>query len=315
MTDTSPQPHQRPPTRPPTSAMTTLASRASATLVALIAGYSSYTHIAHVALRHGERPDVAYLLPFAIDGLLIVATTAMLDDKRHHRHIRTSARLAFTFGVTASLAANIASAQPTTTARIVAAIPAITLLLAIEVISRTGRPQPANTTATPDTTAATPGHPNAATTSAGPVTSTADTAADPGQRNTRPDGRARHDRAASGPADRRDGRRRHRTGTVDESKMGRTDRAALEAAARAVHAAMADEGIPVTRDGLAARLRDAGHTVSNSRASDLVRLLRANTSEVHGSTPTAADEGAYAHDRTDATERGGTHFRASGGLR
>jgi len=70
-------------------------------------------HIAHVALHYGERPEVAYALPFAIDGLLIVATTAMLDDTRHTRHVRWSARMAFTFGVTASLAANIASAQAT----------------------------------------------------------------------------------------------------------------------------------------------------------------------------------------------------------
>ena len=34
----------------------------------------------------------------------------------------------------------------------------------------------------------------------------------------------------------RPGRRKYRTGTVDESSAGRTDRAALESAARAVHA-------------------------------------------------------------------------------
>jgi len=88
----------------------------------------------------------------------------------------------------------------------------------------------------------------------------------------------------------RPGRRKYRTGTVDEPSTGRTDRAALEAAARTVHAALADEGTPLTRDALATRLRDAGHTVSNSRASDLVKLLRANTVGVNGSGPGVRDE-------------------------
>ncbi|WBC17577.1 DUF2637 domain-containing protein [Micromonospora sp. WMMA1998] len=119
---------------------TAFAARASAALVALVAGYSSFSHIAHVALRYGERREVAYALPFAIDGLLIVATTAMLDDKRNGRRVRWSARVAFAFGVTASLAANVASAAPSAGARVVAAVPAVALLLAVEVLSRVGRP-------------------------------------------------------------------------------------------------------------------------------------------------------------------------------
>jgi hypothetical protein len=63
------------------------------------------------------------------------------------------------------------------------------------------------------------------------------------------------------------------------------DRIALETAARTVEAALADEGTPLTRDALAARLRDAGHTVSNSRASDLVKLLRANRLAIISSAP------------------------------
>lgn len=120
-----------------------VASRASATAVALVAGYSSFSHIAHVALSYGERPEVAYALPFAIDGLLIVATTAMISDKKHNRKVRKSARVAFAFGVLASLAANIASAQPNIGARLVASVPALALLLAIEVLSRKGKLLPA----------------------------------------------------------------------------------------------------------------------------------------------------------------------------
>ncbi|WP_233625017.1 DUF2637 domain-containing protein [Actinoplanes sp. ATCC 53533] len=93
----------------------------------------------HVALRFGERPEVAYVLPISVDGMLIVASTAMVDDQRAGRPVRWSARIAFLAGVTASVAANITAAQPTFGARIVAAWPAIALLLVVEMLSRVRR--------------------------------------------------------------------------------------------------------------------------------------------------------------------------------
>ena len=79
---------------------------------------------------------------------------------------------------------------------------------------------------------------------------------------------------------------------MDDRSGKRTDRTALESTARAVEAVFADEGTLLTRDALAARLCDAGHTVSNSRASDLVKLLRADRLAVSGSAPTGAGDGA-----------------------
>jgi hypothetical protein len=92
-----------------------------------------------VALRFGERPEVAYVLPISVDGMLIVASTVMVDDQRAGRPVRWSARIAFLAGVTASVAANI-TAQPTLGARIVAAWPAVALLLVVEILSRARRP-------------------------------------------------------------------------------------------------------------------------------------------------------------------------------
>ncbi|MFG1610900.1 DUF2637 domain-containing protein [Actinoplanes sp. NPDC049265] len=77
----------------------------------------------HVALRFDERPEVAYVLPISVDGMLIVASTVMVDDQRAVRPVRWSAQIAFLAGVTASVAANITAAQPTLGARIVAARP------------------------------------------------------------------------------------------------------------------------------------------------------------------------------------------------
>jgi hypothetical protein len=99
----------------------------SAAAVAAIAAWSSYSHMAHVALACGEHPQVAYALPISVDGLLVVPTIVMVDDKHCAGRVRPMARLAFTAGVIASIAANIAAAQPSTGARIVDAWPAVTV--------------------------------------------------------------------------------------------------------------------------------------------------------------------------------------------
>lgn len=125
------------------TALTTYASRAATTAVAAVAGYASYRHIAHVALMAGETAEVATVLPLAIDGLIVVGTMAMLADKANGRAPRASARVALGFGVVATLAANIASAQPTLLGRAVAAVPAIAFMLAVEVLARRGKLLPA----------------------------------------------------------------------------------------------------------------------------------------------------------------------------
>lgn len=122
--------------------LTSLTSRAAAALVAAVAGFASYRHIFDVAKEAGEHVSVSAVLPLAIDGLILVATLAMLDDKRNRRRPRLSARVALVFGILATLAANVASAQPNVTARLVAAVPAVSFLLAVEVLARTGRPLP-----------------------------------------------------------------------------------------------------------------------------------------------------------------------------
>jgi hypothetical protein len=115
-------------------------SRAAAGLVAGVAGYASFNHIVSVARDAGEHITVAAVLPLSIDGLIVVGTMAMLDDKRSGRRPRLSGRVALAFGVIATLAANIASAAPSMTARLVAAVPAIAFLIAVEVLARRGTP-------------------------------------------------------------------------------------------------------------------------------------------------------------------------------
>lgn len=118
---------------------TVLSARAAAVLVATVAGAASYEHIASVALRAGEREWVAYSLPLAIDGLIVVGVAALLEDKSQNLRARMSARVAVVVGVLATLAANLASAEPTTTARLVAVTAPVSFLLAIEVLTRRGK--------------------------------------------------------------------------------------------------------------------------------------------------------------------------------
>ncbi|MGI5180579.1 DUF2637 domain-containing protein [Dactylosporangium sp. CA-152071] len=122
---------------------TRLARNVSTAAVATIAAWSSWSHMVHVALRYGERPEVAYVLPLSVDGMLIVASAAMVEDKHNGHRVRWSARIAFMAGVAASVAANIAAAQPTVGARIVAAWPAVAMLLVVEMLSRAKPSNPA----------------------------------------------------------------------------------------------------------------------------------------------------------------------------
>jgi hypothetical protein len=116
-----------------------VAARTAAAVVALVAGAASFEHIASVAIGAGERTWVGYSLPFAIDGLIVVGVAALIEDQRQGRRGRVSARLAVLVGVVATLAANIASADPTATARLVALAAPVSFLLSVEVLTRVGR--------------------------------------------------------------------------------------------------------------------------------------------------------------------------------
>jgi hypothetical protein len=92
-----------------------------------------------VALGVGEHVTTAYVLPLSVDGLIVVSSIAMVDDRAAGRTPRRSAKIAFAVGIIASVAANVTAADPTWLARVVAGWPAVALLLTVEVLSRSGR--------------------------------------------------------------------------------------------------------------------------------------------------------------------------------
>lgn len=130
-------------------------------LVAGVAAYVSYGHIAEVARLAHQEEGLAKVLPLSVDGLMLIATLAMAEDKAANRMPRGWARVTFWIGAAVSVAANIASTLvhygPDVLALAVAGWAPVALLLAIEVVARPGKPKPApattQTVVVPDTAA------------------------------------------------------------------------------------------------------------------------------------------------------------------
>lgn len=112
-------------------------------LVAGTAAASSYTHIVEVALYGHQSRLVSHLLPLSIDGMLLIATLAMSEDKANDRHPRGWARIGFWGGAVVSTAANIAATvvawgtEPVGIA--IAAVAPVMLLISIEIVARPGK--------------------------------------------------------------------------------------------------------------------------------------------------------------------------------
>ncbi|WP_146231160.1 DUF2637 domain-containing protein, partial [Micromonospora sicca] len=112
-----------------------LASIAGTVAVTVVAAVGSYDHMRTLALKAGQTPFLATVLPLSVDGMILVSTLALGDGRRS----RWSAWLAFLVGVAASLAANVLVADPHPVARVVSAWPAVALLLTVEVLARSGK--------------------------------------------------------------------------------------------------------------------------------------------------------------------------------
>ena len=125
-------------------------------VVALTAAVISFTHVRHLALDAGETQLASWLLPISIDGAIVAAVAVILADSRAGRQSAALTWVLLGLGLAGSLAANIASAEPSLTARAVAAWPPVGLALGIEVLSGlvrrqqlTRAPVPAGVTAQP----------------------------------------------------------------------------------------------------------------------------------------------------------------------
>ena len=108
--------------------------------VALVAAVASYDH--QRALRRAGRGGLAGLASaVSVDGLIVAASMSILV-RAPGRHAGRRARLDLVARrIGASLAANVAAAEPTLVGRVVAAWPPVALLLAWELLMQV-RPRP-----------------------------------------------------------------------------------------------------------------------------------------------------------------------------
>src|SRR5215472_7639335 len=83
-------------------------------LLALIAGTVSYLHMHMLVAEHGQPGWVAALTPLSVDGMIVAASTTLLADSRSGSRGGLLPWTLLAMGSVASLAANVAVAEPTT---------------------------------------------------------------------------------------------------------------------------------------------------------------------------------------------------------
>jgi hypothetical protein len=105
-------------------------------LLALIAGTVSYLHMHLLVGLHGQPGWVAALTPLSVDGMIVAASTTLLADSRAGKSGGVLPWTLLAVGSVASLAANIAVAEPTATGRVIAAWPPFALIAAYELLMR-----------------------------------------------------------------------------------------------------------------------------------------------------------------------------------
>jgi Protein of unknown function (DUF2637) len=105
-------------------------------LLALIAATVSYLHMHMLVELHGQPGWVASLTPFSVDGMIVAASTTLLADSRCGGRGGPLPWALLVVGSVASLAANVAVAEPTMTGRVIAAWPSFALIAAYELLMR-----------------------------------------------------------------------------------------------------------------------------------------------------------------------------------
>lgn len=105
-------------------------------LLALIAGTVSYLHMHLLVELHGQPGWVAALTPLSVDGMIMAASTTLLADSRTGGRGGILPWALLVAGSVASLAANVAVAEPSAAGRVIAAWPSFALIAAYELLMR-----------------------------------------------------------------------------------------------------------------------------------------------------------------------------------
>ena len=105
-------------------------------LLALIAGTVSYLHMHMLVALHGQPGWVAALTPLSVDGMIVAASATLLAESRAGRRGGVLPWALLVAGSVASLAANVAVAEPALIGRVIAAWPSFALTSSFELLTR-----------------------------------------------------------------------------------------------------------------------------------------------------------------------------------
>jgi hypothetical protein len=105
-------------------------------MLALIAGTVSYLHMHLLVELHGQPGWVAALTPLSVDGMIVAASTTLLAEPRSGTRGSKLPWALLVVGSLASLAANVAVAEPTATGRVIAVWPSFALIASYELLMR-----------------------------------------------------------------------------------------------------------------------------------------------------------------------------------
>jgi hypothetical protein len=239
---------------------------AAATVAGLagVAGALSYSHMRQLAQDHGQAGWYAHAFPLSVDGIEIVASLVLLADRRAGRRSGWLPWAALALGTVGSLAANVATAHPDSLNRVIAGWPALALLIAVKLLSGLLERPPAR-----DAGATAAYHARQAIEPDAPAT----------EAHVASSGQAAKFAQSAGAAGTWSGSaqsQEHQPSSPPPTTGAALDGLAPEllSAARAAKDALCQDGQTLTRDTLAARLRQHGYPIRNARVTPLLRQLR-----------------------------------------
>ncbi|MDZ5446085.1 DUF2637 domain-containing protein [Micromonospora sp. 4G57] len=232
------------------------------------AGAASFTHVHNVAAAHGQPGWLAWADAIVLELMSIASGLELRRRKRAHTSTVFPATV-LACAVTLSLAAQVVEAEPSVIGWVAAAVPALGFLVMVKIaLGRTSTATPATARTIADRRPDEAGR------------TRPDSGSDEATRSGVTAGERSSTRTVRPPAARRrsGGRDRRRRADRGRSAQMSGDAAELLPAARDVRDRLAADGQALTRAALAEALRAAGHTVSNTRVSELLKTLKVESS-------------------------------------
>lgn len=121
---------------------------AAVSVVAAVAAVASYVHMHELATDAGEGWR-AHLIPLSVDGMLVAASMVMLVRRRAGEDAGLLPWVGLVLGLVASLAANVAAANPTVLSWIVSGWPPLALAVSFELLILVTRDRQLTTSQSP----------------------------------------------------------------------------------------------------------------------------------------------------------------------